>query len=82
MVNSADRLPAVGGLGIAATFQFIQFFQYGHWNRYMVFFEIEQGGGVVNQDVGVEDIEGRLVSRFIGQGQGITHKHFSRSLLF
>lgn len=37
-------------------FQVVEFFEDGYWNDDVVFFEVEEGVGIVDQDVGVEDV--------------------------
>src|SRR5690606_14228805 len=55
-VDQANGLATVGGHGLLAALELIQLLKHGHGNNDLVLFEIKDGVGVVNEDVGVEDV--------------------------
>jgi len=58
LIDQADGLATFGGDAVLAGLQFVEFLQHRHRDGDVVFFEVEQGVGIVNQDVGVESVEG------------------------
>ncbi|MCY1532715.1 hypothetical protein D9M68_680010 [compost metagenome] len=58
LVDVTDGLPAFGSDALLAGLELVQFLQHGHRNGHVVFLEVEQGVGIVNQDVGVERVQG------------------------
>ena len=57
-IDQPDGLAAIGGDAGLAGFELVEFLEDGHRNDDVVFFEVEEGVGIVNQDVGIEDVEG------------------------
>ena len=56
LVDVANGLTAVGGHGLFAGFEAVEFFEDCHRDDDIVFFKVEEGVRVVDQDVGVEDV--------------------------
>ena len=57
LVDQTDRLPALGRHAVLAGLELIELLQHGHGDGDLVFLEIQQGVGIVYQDVRVEDVE-------------------------
>ena len=55
-VDVANGLAAVGGNGLFAGLQAVEFFEDGHRNDDIVFFKVQEGIRIVDQDIGVEDV--------------------------
>ena len=58
-----NRNPGIPGDVTLGILDSVQLFQHGDGNHHVVFVEIEDCGRVVNEYVGVENIENRLRSR-------------------
>ena len=56
LIDVADGLTAVSGHGLLAGFEAVEFFEDRHRDDDIVFFKVEEGVRVVDQDVGVEDV--------------------------
>ena len=55
-VDIANGLAAVGGNGLFAGLQAVEFFEDGHRDDDIVFFKVQEGIRIVDQDVSVEDV--------------------------
>ncbi|MNN06958.1 hypothetical protein D3C81_1197670 [compost metagenome] len=60
LVDQANRLAAFGGYGVLSGLELVQFLQHGHRDGDVVLLEVQQCVGVVDQNIGIEDIEGGL----------------------
>nr|ABQ58822.1 Alg8 [Vibrio sp. QY102] len=58
LIDQADGLATFGGNAMLAGFQFVEFLQHRHRDGDVVFFEVEQGVGIVDQNIGVEGVKG------------------------
>src|SRR5690606_10387918 len=56
-VNLADRLAAISGYSQPAALELVQFFKDGNGDDDVVLIEVLYGGGVVDEDVGIEDVQ-------------------------
>src|SRR5690554_766898 len=66
LIDIANGLTTVGGDGLFAGFEAVELFQNGHRNDDVVFFKVQKGVGVVDQDIGVEDVRFRASLRCSG----------------
>ncbi len=53
-------LAALGGDGVLSGLQLVQLFEHRHRDRDAVFPEVQQGIRIVDQDIGIEDVQGGL----------------------
>lgn len=60
LVDQADGLAALGGDGVLSGLQLVQLFEHRHRDRDAVFLEVQQGIRIVDQDIGIEDVQGGL----------------------
>ncbi|MNF74684.1 hypothetical protein D3C84_567230 [compost metagenome] len=58
LIDQANGLPALGSDALLAGFQLVQLLQNGHRDGDVVFLEIQQRVGIVDQHIGVEGVEG------------------------
>jgi hypothetical protein len=58
LVDQATGLTAFGGYTLFTRFQLVQFLQHCHGDGNVVFLKIQQCVWIVDQDVGVEGVEG------------------------
>ena len=57
VINLADGFAAIGGNAGFAHLQFVEFLQNGHGNHHLVFLKIQNGGRVVNQHIGIQNVQ-------------------------
>ncbi|MCY1298313.1 hypothetical protein D9M70_477960 [compost metagenome] len=57
LVDQADGLPAFGRDALLAALQLVQLLQHRHRDGDVVLLEVEQGVGIVDQNVGIEGVE-------------------------
>ena len=86
VIDQSDSLTAVGSDGLLTVFQFVQLFQDGYGNEYLMLFKVQDRVWIVNQDVTVEYVGCVGLCFMLPCFQGVSHRQlpclFLGSLIF